>query len=89
MINNGFTNLQFDEELDKFERRRNEQNNELPNINSINIYYKNQMSPAYKVDERVLKSIVKRNIKSKLDDDTVNLIVYYKKYQNVQFADAK
>ena len=45
----GFTNLQFDEKLDKFERRRNEQNNEIPNINSINIYYKNQMSPAYKV----------------------------------------
>ena len=39
-------------------------------------YYKNQMSPANKVDEQVLESIVERNVISKSDDDTVNLIVY-------------
>ena len=79
MINDGFTNLQFHEELDKFEGRRNEQHNELLNINPINIYYnKNEMSPAYKVNTRVIKPIVKRNVKSKSDDDMVNLIVYKK-----------
>ena len=40
MSNNGFTSLQFDGEFDKFGRRRNEQHNELTDINSINIYCK-------------------------------------------------
>ena len=75
-----FSNLQFDEELGKFESRQNHQHTQTPNVNAnvIKIYYKNQTSPSFKVNERVLKYIVKRNMRFKSDDDTVNLIAYYK-----------
>ena len=36
------------------------------------------MSPAHKVDERVLKSIISRNVKCVIPEDRVNVIVYYR-----------
>ena len=50
LVNNGYTNIDFDFELNKFLH-----NNELrqlnDNNNKIKIYYKNQMSTSYKIDE--------------------------------------
>ena len=42
------------------------------------LYFKNQMSPAYKNDEKTLKTIIHRNIKAKNPDDHVKLVIYYK-----------
>ena len=36
------------------------------------------MSPAYKVDERVLKSIISRNVKCILPENRVNVVIYYR-----------
>ena len=30
------------------------------NINKIEIYYKNQMTPSFKIDEKILKNIIKK-----------------------------
>ena len=42
-------------------------NNELRQIydnnNKIKIYYKNQMSTSYKIDERIIRNVFKENIK--------------------------
>ena len=42
------------------------------------LYFKNQMSPAYKHDEKTLKTIIRRNIKPKNPNDHVKLIIYYR-----------
>ena len=50
LINSGYTNAEFDNELKTFLLKKDSPppNN---NINNIKIYYKNQMSPSYKIDE--------------------------------------
>ena len=46
--------------------------------NKIPIFYKNQISSAYKIDERVLKTILARNIATNSPDSKLNLVIYYK-----------
>ena len=41
------------------------------------LYYKNQMSPAYKNDERALKAIIRRNISVINPREALKLIIYY------------
>ena len=52
--------------------RRTDERDKFP------IYLKNQMIPSYKVDERILKTILSRNIDSTSMDISLNLKVYYK-----------
>ena len=58
LINNGHTNTEFDNELKTFLLKKDSPppNN---NINNINIYYANQMSPSYKISEKILKNMLK------------------------------
>ena len=51
--------------------RRTDERDKFP------IYLKNQMIPSYKVDERILKTILSRNIDSTSMDISLNLKVYY------------
>ena len=73
LINNGYSNLAFDEELMKFKRQMNRQTTERA---KISFFFKNQMTPSYKVDERILKTIISRNIDCTSTDNSLNLIVY-------------
>ena len=52
MINDGFSNAQFDKEVYKFKYRQDQQHTQAPNVNAnvIKIYHKNQTSPSYNVD---------------------------------------
>ena len=59
-------------------QKQRQTNNMSDTGNVYKTYYMNQMSPAYKVDERVLKSIVSRNVKCLLPEDRVNVVIYYK-----------
>ena len=42
------------------------------------VYYENQMSSAYKTDERILKTIVSQNTRCIQPDDKLKFIIYYK-----------
>ena len=42
------------------------------------LYFKNQMSPAYKADEKALKTIIRRNLALKNPNDQVKLVIYCK-----------
>ena len=75
LVNNGYSNLAFDEELLKFKRQMNRQTDKR---DKIPIYFKNQMTPSYKVDERILKTILSRNTECTSTDTSLDLIVYYK-----------
>ena len=77
------TNADFDFELNKILH-----NNELRQINDnnnkIKIYYKNQMSISYKIDERIIRNVIKENIRFTNDNAKLNVIIYYKSPQTAQ-----
>ena len=77
LINNGYSNKQFHEELWKFKSMLSNPVEVQP-ANRIPIFYKNQMSTAYKIDERLLKTILARNIATNSPDTKLDLIIYYK-----------
>ena len=79
LINNSYTNSLVDRVIKEFiqkvkstpvslEKQRTKQD----------IFYRNQMNTAYKVDEQVLKKIIHDNVKCKDENTKLNLIVYYK-----------
>ena len=78
LINNGYSNHLLDKEIHKFLSNIFSQTQEQTNQNTINIYYRNQMTPAHLTDERVLHDIVTRNVTTNNPQDKLNLIIYYK-----------
>ena len=42
------------------------------------IFYKNQMTPNYKADERALKQLIKRNVTPQNMEDKLQVVIYYK-----------
>ena len=77
LINNGYTNTEFDNEFKTFLLKKDSPppNN---NVNKINIYYKNQITPSYKIYEKNLKNIIKNNTLCSDDNKKLELIVFYK-----------
>jgi len=50
----------------------------LPSTNNIlKIYYNNQMNEQYKKDEKVMRDILSKNVKTINADDKLQLIIYY------------
>ena len=43
----------------------------------INIFYENQMNQQYKKDEKILKYIIKKNVKPANNTQEINTIIYY------------
>ena len=68
LVNNGYTNTNFDHELDKFLHRTDSQQ-ATENYHKIKIHYKNLMSTAYKIVQfeelKKVKIEVKCNLKSR------------------------
>ena len=82
LVNNGFTNQDIDNEI----RRQLEQTHkEKPTSETTHhVYYRNYMSDAYKTDERVLKDMIRRNIRCE-EGEHLELHIYYttKKTRNL------
>ena len=77
LVNNGYLNSDIDKEIKRwFEKSINEEN-EKERKGDINIYYRNYMSTAYKTDEKVIKDIIRKNVKTKDSNKKLNLIIYY------------
>ena len=77
-VNNNYPNDIFDSVVKNFiEKKISGQTKEQEN-NKINLYYENQMSLNYKVDEKILKDIIKTKTKCINDKDSLNVIIYYK-----------
>ena len=79
LINNGYSNQVFDTHLRSFLTKHHQP---APSINSTGtnhlVFYCNQMSSAYKTDERILKSIVYNNTRCTQPDDKLQLVTYYR-----------
>ena len=80
LINNGYSNSQFDKVCSDFvdSINNNNENNTPENSNVHEIFYQNQMSDTYKIDEKVIKTILKNNVKCNNENDKLKLIIYYK-----------
>ena len=75
MLMNNFPNRILDENIKKF---TNKKKNENEHKNKINVLYKNQMHGNYKIEERVIKNIVRNNIKCQNNQEQLNIVFYYK-----------
>ena len=79
LINNGYSNSQFDGICSQFVDNINSNTGTTQeNSNIHQFFHQNQMSSAYKTDEKVIKTILKNNVKCKNDDDKLKLIIFYK-----------
>lgn len=85
LINNGYRNSAFDSQLNEF--LQNKIKSDVKEAKSVThiVYYRNQMSSSYREDERILKSIVKSNIKCVNEDEELKLLIYYKNRKTKDF----
>ena len=67
----------FDCVLKKYVQQKQSQSQETPN-QTLDLFYRNQMTSSYKIDEKVLKNIIKQNIKCTNENESIKLNIYYK-----------
>ena len=77
LINNGYSNSLFDKILKTYLEKVNKMNT-IDNTITHTIFYKNQYTNNYKMDERVLKSIVRNNVKCTKENEKLRILIYYK-----------
>jgi hypothetical protein len=78
LVNNGFSNSDFDRRLNHFINSKFDKQTARQEVVTHTLFYKNQMSLAYKTDERVLHSILTQNTQCVQLTDRLQLVVYYK-----------
>lgn len=79
LVNNGYPNRLIDTEIESQMKRHIEKDEkDADDKVKLTLFYQNQMSPAYEVDERVLKRIVYCNVTPKDSSDKLQIVVYYK-----------
>ena len=77
LVNNGFPNQRIQKIVaDHLQRWYTGQR--IPEEDSIKIYYKAAMSSAYRVEERVMKEIIKKGVKPVEENKRIDFIIYYK-----------
>ena len=47
------------------------------NKEQLKLFYENQMNYQYKKDEKIIKDIIKKNVKSIDDNKVICIIIYY------------
>ena len=86
-MNNGYKNSDIQKaikrKMDSFIEDGNKERNKK---DSIVIYYKNQMTTAYKSDERVLKDIIERGTSPTSENTKINVRIYYKNRKTSNFV---
>ena len=79
LVNNSYSNTLIDKTiknfLDKVHSSTPEDNKNTET--AITVFYKNQMNSAYKIDETVIKKILKDNVRCKNEGSKLQLVIYY------------
>ena len=83
LVNNHYSSKEIDTEirnaLHKFMAKPAKENvNEHERGQTHKIFYKNQMGPNHKADERALQQIIKKNVSPANSEDRIKLIIYYR-----------
>ena len=77
LVNNGYSNTDVDHEINRQMQQR-QQPKPTDKRNTITVFYKNHMTPAYRVDERVLKNIIDSNVTCTEPSIKLDLVIFYK-----------
>ena len=77
LINNNYTNKEFDNTLKEYLQNVDRAPDNSTTVKH-NIYYRNQITDAYKMDETVMKNILRQYVKCNNDNEQLKLIIYYK-----------
>ena len=72
--NNNYSNKMIDKEIDNFKNSKNETNQD--NLR-IKLFFKAQFHQNYFLDEKILKNIIKNNVRAANPNSKVNLMIYY------------
>ena len=51
----------------------------------IKLYYENQMNNQYKKDEKIMKDIIRKNVKPANESDKMELIIHYRNIKTKDF----
>ena len=83
LINDGFPNYFVDEQIKRMIKNVNQQNIHYTSSQQryIKLFYCNQMHYNYKSDEKILKTLIQRNILPTDPNKKIKLIIYYKKFK--------
>lgn len=77
LVNNGYSNTEIDTEIRRHLDKSSGAKKEGIQRNDITLYYRNHMSPAHKVDERVIHEIISDCVKCVNPNDRIKLCIYY------------
>ena len=82
LVNNSYTNTLIDNTIKHFmdkvtQSTQQQNNNNTTPTETVRLFYKNQMNSAYKVDEKVIKKIIRDNVKCKSENSKVQFVIYY------------
>ena len=85
LINNGFPNYIVDEQIKPTTKNVNQQNKHCTTPSSqqtyIKLFYRNQMHYNYKSNERILKTLIHKNILPTDPNKKIKLVIYYNKFK--------
>ena len=85
LINNGYSNSEIDTEIKTFmDSVAANSTRKRPAANLVQLFYKNHMSTAYKVDERAIRDIIFHNVKCANPADNLRLTIYYQNRKTSQ-----
>ena len=85
LIDNGFPNYIVDEQIKRMIKNVNQQNKQCTTPSSqqtyIKLFYRNQMHYNYKSDEKIMKTLIHKNILPTDPNKKIKLIIYYNKFK--------
>ena len=85
LIDNGFLNYIVDEQIKRMIKNVNQQNKQCTTPSSqqtyIKRFYRNQINYNYKSDEKILKTLIYKNIITTDSNKKIKLIIYYNKFK--------
>ena len=87
LVNNGYSNAEIDREIKLYMEKERENTNVAKTNKTgqmIQLYYKNHMSTAYKVDERAIRDIILNNVVCVNPSDQLRLTIYYQNRKTSQ-----
>ena len=92
LVNNGYSNSEIDQEINKQltkQQQKQQAQTETPASQEGDVhtlYYKNYMSTEHKTDEKILKGIIKKNVRCTKSTDRVQLRIYYQSQKTRQLV---
>ena len=87
LVNNNYSNIKLDTLIKKFlEKKQTDKENVTDRPHIIPIFYNSQMHRNYRLDERVLRKILKTNIKCNDENGKVQMTFYYKNIKSANLV---